>query len=109
MNRARTPSPVSVTHFRQSQLRAVQVSRRVALRYSTAVSALAGLGAAAAGKHAAAAAAPTLIDYAMRQIPAQDIRVAGVINYVSAVDARRAESGWPLECPWPLRKVGRTA
>ena len=36
--------------------------------------------------HAAAAAAPTLIDYAMRQIPAQDIRAAGhagVVNYVS--------------------------
>ena len=34
----------------------------------------------------ASAAAPTLIDYAMRQIPAQDIRAAGhsgVINYVS--------------------------
>ena len=66
----------------------MQVSRRDALRYATAVSALAGLGAASAGRPApaAAAAAPTLIDYAMRQIPAQDIQAAGhagVINYVS--------------------------
>ncbi|ORX08549.1 DUF1906 domain-containing protein [Mycolicibacillus trivialis] len=58
------------------------------LRYTSAASALAGLGAVGAG-HAvppAAAAAPTLIDYAMRQIPAQAIRAAGhagVINYVS--------------------------
>ena len=64
------------------------VSRRDALRYATAVSALAGLGAASAsvGTPEAAAAAPTLIDFAMRQIPAADIRAAGhsgVINYVS--------------------------
>ena len=64
------------------------VSRRDALRYVTAVSALAGLGAAVAsvGAPAAAAAAPRLIDFAMHQIPAQDIRAAGhsgVINYVS--------------------------
>ncbi|TXI59847.1 DUF1906 domain-containing protein [Mycolicibacter arupensis] len=61
------------------------VTRRTALRYA---SALAGLGAAAAtgGSPTARAAAPTLIDYAMRQIPAADIRAAGhagVINYVS--------------------------
>ena len=39
----------------------------------------------------ASAAAPTLIDYAMRQIPAQDIRAAGhsgVINLCSTVAAR---------------------
>jgi hypothetical protein len=64
------------------------VSRRDALRCATALSALAGLGAAStrAAVPAAAAAAPTLIDFAMRQIPAQDIRAAGhsgVINYVS--------------------------
>lgn len=58
------------------------------LRYTSAASALAGLGAVGAGRAApqAAAAAPTLIDYAMRQIPAQAIRAAGhagVINYVS--------------------------
>jgi hypothetical protein len=64
------------------------VSRRDAFRYAAAASALAGLGAAAisAGSPALAAATPTLIDFAMRQIPAQDIRAAGhsgVINYVS--------------------------
>lgn len=64
------------------------VSRRDALRYAAAVPALAGLGAASAavGTPEAAAAAPMLIDYAMRQIPAADIRAAGyagVINYVS--------------------------
>src|SRR3984885_13801871 len=67
------------------------VSRRDALRYATAVSALAALAAASgtAGAPTAAAAAPTLIDFAMRQIPAHDIRAAGppgpsgVINYVS--------------------------
>ncbi|MDQ2625842.1 MAG: DUF1906 domain-containing protein [Actinomycetota bacterium] len=61
------------------------VSRRDALRYGAAA-ALAGFGAATAGAPRASAAAPTLIDYAMRQIPAQDIRAAGhagVINYVS--------------------------
>ena len=64
------------------------VSRRDALRYGTAVSALAGLGAAAAsgGMPMAGAAGSQLIDYAMRQIPAEHIRAAGyagVINYVS--------------------------
>jgi hypothetical protein len=62
------------------------MSRRDALRYATAASALAGFSVAAgAAAPSAAAAAPTLIDYAMRQIPAQDIRAAGhagVINYV---------------------------
>ncbi len=64
------------------------VSRRDAIRYATAVSALAGLGAAAAsaGAPTAAAASTTLIDYAMKQIPAADIKAAGhagVVNYVS--------------------------
>jgi hypothetical protein len=64
------------------------VSRRDALRYASAASALAGLGTAdaAVGAPAASAAGPKLIDYAMRQIPAQDIRAAGyagVVNYVS--------------------------
>ena len=64
------------------------LSRRDALRYATAVSALAGLGAVSAGVGTpeAGAAGPMLIDYAMRQIPAADIRAAGyagVINYVS--------------------------
>jgi Domain of unknown function (DUF1906) len=62
------------------------VSRRDALRYATA---LAGLGAAsvACGMPTASAAAPArLIDFAARQIPAQEIRAAGysgVVNYVS--------------------------
>jgi len=64
------------------------VSRREALRYAAAVSVLTGLGAASAVAvpPAASAAAPQLIDYAMRQIPAEHIRAAGysgVINYVS--------------------------
>ncbi len=64
------------------------VSRRDVLRYATAASALAGLSGAAAvvGAPSAEAAAPMLIDFAMRQIPAKDIRAAGysgVINYVS--------------------------
>ncbi|MEI7545748.1 MAG: DUF1906 domain-containing protein [Mycobacteriaceae bacterium] len=72
----------------ESLRRSRPVSRRDALRYATAVSALAGLGAAAVsvGSPEAAAAAPMLIDFAMRQIPAEDIRAAGysgVINYVS--------------------------
>ncbi len=62
------------------------VSRRDALRYTAA--ALGGLGAASAGVGlpTAAAAAPQLIDFAARQIPAEHIRAAGyagVINYVS--------------------------
>src|ERR1700743_30960 len=68
-----------------SQGRLRTVSRRDALRYATA---LAGLGAASVGYCAptAAGAAPQLIDFAARQIPAQHIRAAGysgVINYVS--------------------------
>ena len=64
------------------------VSRRDALRYAAAASALAGLGAASAGagSPAAAAAAPKLIDFAAHQIPAPHIRAAGysgVVNYVS--------------------------
>ena len=64
------------------------ISRRDALRYATAASALAGLGAVAAsiGAPEAGATTPMLIDYAMRQIPAADIRAAGyagVVNYVS--------------------------
>src|SRR6201992_4001595 len=64
------------------------VSRRDALRCAAAAPALAGLSAASvsAATPAGAAAAPTLIDFAMRQIPAQHIRAAGysgVINYVS--------------------------
>lgn len=76
--------PSETTHLRSSR----PVSRRDALRFASVASALAGLGTAAAtgGAPTASAAAPTLIDYAMRQIPARDIRAAGhsgVINYVS--------------------------
>ncbi|KBZ62222.1 DUF1906 domain-containing protein [Mycobacterium colombiense] len=69
-----------------SEVRLGAVSRRDALRYAAA---LAGLGAAsiACGMPTAAAAAPPqLIDFAARQIPAQQIRAAGysgVVNYVS--------------------------
>ncbi|WP_264064967.1 twin-arginine translocation signal domain-containing protein, partial [Mycolicibacterium hippocampi] len=68
--------------------RAPRTSRRDALRYAAAASALAGAGVAAAraGIPPASAANPMLIDYAMRQIPAEAIRAAGyagVINYVS--------------------------
>ncbi|OBJ22214.1 DUF1906 domain-containing protein [Mycobacterium colombiense] len=69
-----------------SEVRLGTVSRRDALRYAAA---LAGLGAAsiACGMPTAAAAAPPqLIDFAARQIPAQQIRAAGysgVVNYVS--------------------------
>jgi hypothetical protein len=64
------------------------ISRRDAIRYATAASALAGLGAVAAGAAAPTAAAATsmLIDFAMHQIPAADIKAAGyagVVNYVS--------------------------
>ena len=52
------------------------VSRRDALRYAAAASAVAGLGAvsANAGAPTAEAATPRLIDFAMRQIPAEHIR-----------------------------------
>lgn len=69
-----------------SKARPRVVSRRDALRYATA---LAGLGAASVVcgmPTAAAAAPPQLIDFAARQIPAEQIRAAGyrgVVNYVS--------------------------
>lgn len=69
-----------------SEVRVGAVSRRDALRYAAA---LAGLGAASIAcgmPRAAAAAPPQLIDFAARQIPAQQIRAAGysgVVNYVS--------------------------
>ena len=55
------------------------VSRRDALRYAAAASAVAGLGvaAASAGTPRAAAAGSQLIDFAMRQIPAEHIQAAG--------------------------------
>lgn len=80
------------------------MTRRDALRYATAASALAGFSVAAgAGAPAAAAAAPTLIDYAMRQIPAQDIRAAGhagVINYVSTSRPGSSFGAKPITLPY---------
>jgi hypothetical protein len=81
------------------------ISRRDALRYAAAVSALAGLGAASAsaGAPVASAAAPTLIDFAMRQIPAGDIRAAGhagVINYVSTSRPGSSFGAKPITLPY---------
>jgi hypothetical protein len=82
----------------------VQFSRRDALRFATAASALAGLGTAVgASAPSAAAAAPTLIDYAMKQIPAQDIRAAGhagVINYVSTSRPGSSFGAKPITLPY---------
>ncbi len=80
------------------------VTRRDALRYATAVSAV-GLGAASVsvGAPQAAAAAPMLIDYAMRQIPAADIRAAGyagVINYVSTSRPGSSFGAKPITRPY---------
>lgn len=81
------------------------VTRRDALRYATAVSALAGLGAASLGTGAptASAAAPTLIDFAMRQIPAEHIKAAGhagVINYVSTSRPGSSMGAKPITRPY---------
>ncbi|MFZ1165448.1 DUF1906 domain-containing protein [Mycobacterium sp.] len=81
------------------------VSRRDAMRYAAAASALAGLGAASisVGAPTAAAAAPTLIDFAMRQIPAQDIRAAGhsgVVNYVSLSRPGSSFGAKPITRPY---------
>lgn len=81
------------------------VSRRDALRYAATASALAGLGAVAAGAGAppASAAPPTLIDYAMRQIPAEAIRAAGhvgVINYVSTSRPGSNFGAKPITLPY---------
>ncbi len=81
------------------------VSRRDALQYATAVSALAGLGVASAklAVPEAAAAAPKLIDYAMRQIPAEYIRAAGysgVINYVSLSRPGSSFGAKPITRPY---------
>ncbi|BBZ28116.1 putative twin-arginine translocation pathway [Mycolicibacterium madagascariense] len=79
------------------------ISRRDALRYAAAVSALAGFGVAAAGTPTASAAAPTLIDFAMRQLAAQDIRAAGhsgVINYVSTSRPGSSFGAKPITLPY---------
>src|SRR6516164_6998149 len=83
--------------------RADPVSRRDAMRYAAA--AVAGLGAASAGVGlpTAAAAAPQLIDFAARQIPAEHIRsagYAGVINYVSVSRPGSTFGAKPITLPY---------
>ena len=95
------PDPLGNVILRQSR----PMSRRDALRYATAVSALAGLGAATATAAAptAAAAPPRLIDYAMRQIPAEAIRAAGysgVVNYVSLSRPGASFGAKPITRPY---------
>lgn len=73
------------------------------MRYAAAASALAGLGVASATMPVASAAAPTLIDFAMRQIPARDIRAAGhsgVINYVSTSRPGSSMGAKPITLPY---------
>ena len=92
------------TPWTTSGRRSRPISRRDALRYAVGASALAGLGAIAGARApAATAAAPTLIDYAMRQIPAQDIRAAGhagVINYVSTSRPGSSFGAKPITLPY---------
>src|SRR4029077_9384950 len=88
-----------------SRRRSRPVSRRDALRYATAVSALAGLDAASVGfgTPTAAAAAPQLIDFAARQIPAQHTRAAGysgVVNYVSLSRPGSSFGAKPITRPY---------
>src|SRR6478752_2364561 len=88
-----------------SRRRSRPVSRRDALRYATAVSALAGLDAASVGfgTPTAAAAAPRLIDFAARQIPARHIRAAGysgVVNYVSLSRPGSSFGAKPITRPY---------
>src|SRR6185503_91833 len=88
-----------------SRRRSRPVSRRDALRYAIAVSALAGLDAASVGfgTPTAAAAAPHLIDFAARQIPAQHIRAAvysGVVNYVSLSRPGSSFGAKPITRPY---------
>lgn len=78
------------------------VTRRDALRYVTA---LAGLSAASfgPGMPTASAAAPTLIDFAAKQIPAQYIRAAGhsgVVNYVSVSRPGSTFGAKPITRPY---------
>lgn len=86
-----------------SDVRLRTVSRRDALRYAAA---LAGLGAASVAcgmPTAAAAAPPRLIDFAARQIPAQEIRAAGysgVVNYVSLSRPGSSFGAKPITRPY---------
>lgn len=81
------------------------MSRRDVLRCATAVSAMAGFSALSTsfGVPAAAAAAPHLIDFAMRQIPAEQIRAAGYSGVVSYVSLSRPGSSFgakPITRPY---------
>ncbi|MCV7379360.1 twin-arginine translocation pathway [Mycobacterium alsense] len=87
------------------------IPRRDVLRYAIAVSALPGLYAGlasvavppAAAIPSTAAATPKLIDFAMRQIPAERIRAAGysgVINYVSLSRPGSSMGAKPITRPY---------
>jgi hypothetical protein len=81
------------------------IPRRDVLRYAIAVSALSGLFAASASVAvpAAAAAPPRLIDFAMRQVSAEQIRAAGysgVINYVSLSRPGSSMGAKPITRPY---------
>src|SRR3954470_4953094 len=81
------------------------VSRRDVLRCAIAMSALPVLYGASASVAvpAAAAATPRLIDFAMRQIPAEHIRAAGysgVINYVSLSRPGSSMGAKPITRPY---------
>jgi hypothetical protein len=78
------------------------VSRRAALRYAAAATGL-GMAAAGAGSPTASAAAPQLIDFAMRPIPAQDIRAAGYAGVICYVSQSRPGSSFgakPITRPY---------
>ena len=85
--------------------RSCPIPRRDLLRYAIAMSALPGLYAASTSVAvpAAAAAIPRLIDFAMRQIPAQHIRAAGysgVVNYVSLSRPGSSFGAKPITRPY---------
>lgn len=87
------------------------VCRRDALRYATALAGL-GFGSVTCGTPTATAAAPPqLIDFAARQIPAQQIRAAGysgVVNYVSESRPGSSFGAKPITRPYAdsLRAAG---
>src|ERR1700754_3633214 len=81
------------------------IARRDVLRYAIGLSVLPAMYAtsARAAVPAAAAAAPKLIDFAQRQIPAEHIRAAGyagVINYVSLSRPGSSFGAKPITRPY---------
>ena len=81
------------------------IPRRDVLRYAIAMSAMPGLYGASASVAvpAVAAATPKLIDFSMRQIPAEHIRAAGyhgVINYVSLSRPGSSFGAKPITRPY---------